>query len=182
MLTVALLILAAALFWAGFLAPPFVFQHRAKTGFVVCIVLAGVAGYFAYRTRRTVAELAELIDPVPDVTGVTYVPTAAETGAISRFLATLPGTTRNGLTQDERRDLAERIGQRKTDYWLLKTSMPVDSVFAFYRDVAPRRGWSIRMDDPPWMILARDGERLVLFVTDDFPRPGNKVLYGLTGG
>lgn len=181
-LTFALLTLGGALFWAGFLRPPFVFRHRARVGFFACLVLAGVSGYFALRAKRTVGELAEFIDPVPEITDITYVPTAAETQTLSRFLAAVPGTTRFGSTPSERRDLAERMEERRTDYWILKTALPADSVFSFYRDVAPRRGWRIRTDDPPWMLLDRGDDNLVLFVTDDFPRPGIKVLYGLTVG
>lgn len=183
MLTVGLLVLAVVFFWSGFLRPSdWWFRLRAREGFFAFLLLASVSGYFALREKRTVGELAQHIDPVPEITDVTYVPTSAETLAISRFLAALPGTTRQGNTQAERQALAERMKDRRTDYWLLKTALPADSVFGFYRRAAARRGWEIRTDDPPWLMLSRGGERMVLFVTDDFPRPGIKILYGLMTG
>jgi hypothetical protein len=184
-LTLFLLALAAVFFWAGFMRPPDSWQHRSQAAFVVLLALAGLAGYFAWREARTVGELAELVDPVPEITDVTYVPSAAEVAAISQFLASVPGERRLGTTQGQRRDLAQRTEaaageaeRRGARQWLLKTALSPDSVAAFYRHAAPRRGWTVETDDAPWLLLARGDERLVLFVTDDFPRPGTKVLYG----
>jgi hypothetical protein len=181
-LTVVLLILASVFFWAGFRSPRRTFQHHSQTGFVVCLALAGFAGYFAIREKRAVGELAALIDPVPEITDVTYVPTSAEGLALSNFLAAVPRTTRIGTTQDERRSLAEDMRERQTEYWLLETALAVDSVFAFYRKAATRRGWKVTSDEAPWLLLSRGDDSLFLFVTDDFPRPGVKVLYGFTPG
>ncbi len=178
--TIILLVIAAAFFWAGFRAPRHALQYQSRAGFFMSLALAGFGGYFAWRESRTVAELAELIDPVPEITGVRYVPTTTDVGAVSEFLAAVPGRGRLGTTQEDRRNLAERVTERRSEYWIMKTALQPDSVFAFYREAAPRRGWTIETDRPPWLLLARGTETLFLFVTDDFPRPGIRILYGFS--
>jgi len=182
LLAILLLALTAVFFWSGYRAPPHAFQSRSRAGFFICLALTGFAAYFAWRETRTIGELAELIDPVPSITDVTYVPTSAEVETIAQFLAGVPGRGTLGTTQEERRDLAERVSERRTEYWIIKTGLGSDSVFEFYRDAAPRRGWTIETDKPPWLLLARGSETLVLFVTDDFPRPETKILYGFSIG
>ena len=176
-LTAFILLLSAAFFWAGFRAAPHPLQYQSRAGFVVTLGLAGFAGYFAWREFRTIADLTELIDPVPEITDVRYVPSSAEVAAVSQALAAVPGTGRLGTTQQERQELAERTEERRTDYWLVVTALSTDSVLAFYRELAPRRGWTVDTDTPPWLILSQDSVRLTLFVSDEFPRPGSKVLY-----
>ena len=176
-LTAFILLLSAAFFWAGFRAVPHPLQYQSRAGFVVTLGLTGFAGYFAWREFRTIADLTELIDPVPEITDVSYVPTSAEVAAVSRALAAVPGTGQFGTTQQGRQELAERTGERRTDYWLVVTALSTDSVIAFYRELAPRRGWTVDTDTPPWLILSQDSVRLTLFVRDEFPRPGSKVLY-----
>ena len=127
-----------------------------------------------------IGELAELIDPIPDITDVTYVPTSAEVAAVSQFLAVVPGRGHAGTTQEERRNLAERVSERHTEYWLINTTLRSDSVFSFYRDAAARRGWEIKSENPPWLYLARGSETLSLFVSDDAQRSGTRILYGLS--
>ena len=182
LLTITLLGLTCALFWAGFLTRPHAIQYRSQAGFFVCLALTGLSAYFAWQESGSVAELATLIDPVPEITDVTHVPTSAEVKSIAGFMATIPGKGRGGTTQADRQDLAERASERRTDYWLMKSALQPDAIFAFYREVAPRRGWSIETDDPPWLILGRGSETLVVFVTDDFPRPGTRLLYGHSEG
>ncbi len=176
-LTAFILLLSAAFFWAGFRAAPHPLQYQSRAGFVVTLGLAGFAGYFAWREFRTIADLTELIDPVPEIIDVSYLPTSAEVAAVSQALAAVPGTGRLGTTQAERQQLAERAGERQTDYWLVVTALSSDSVLAFYRELAPRRGWTVDTDTPPWLTLSQNTGRLVLFVSDEFPRPGSKVLY-----
>ena len=179
-LSLVFVLLAAAFFWAGFLCRRHPLQHHSQAGFAMMLVLAGVAGYFAWREARTIGELAQRIDPVPEITDVTYIPSAAEMGGMARVLATIPGSGRFGSTQAQRRDFAERVEQRKTDYWLIKTALSPEDVFAFYRVSAPHRGWTIETDEPPTLLLARDAEHLALFVTDGFPGSGAEILYGLS--
>ena len=179
---ILLLVLTAVFFWAGYRAPPHALQFRSRAGFFICMTLAGFAVYFAWREVRTIGELTEIIDPVPSMTDVTYVPTSAEVAAVAQFLAAVPGRGALGTTQEERRDLAEQVSERRIEYWIIKTDLESDSVFAFYKDTAPRRGWTIETNDPPWLFFARGSETLVLFVTDDFPRPGTRILYGFSMG
>jgi hypothetical protein len=179
-LTAFILVLCAAFYWAGFRAAPHPLQYQSQAGFVVTLALSGIAGFFAWREFRTIADLAELIDPVPEITDVTYVPTATEVAAVSQALAAVPGKGRLGTTQEERRQLAERAGERRTDYWLIVTALSSDSVLAFYRERAPRRGWTVESDTPPWLTFSRDSGRLVLFVSDEYPGPGSKVLYAFS--
>jgi hypothetical protein len=176
-----LLILAAVFFfWAGFLAPRHALQHHSRAGFVIMLALTGLTGYFAWREARTIGELAKLIDPVPEITDVTYVPTAHEVGAMAKFLAAVPGQGRFGSTQAERRDFADRAEHARGEYWLLKTALSPEAVMDFYRETAPRSGWMIEVDEPQSLLLSRDAERLVLFVTDDFPDSGAQILYGFS--
>jgi hypothetical protein len=181
-LTIFLLVLAVVFFWAGYRAPPHPLQYRSRAGFFICLALAGFTGYFAWRETRTIGELAALIDPIPEITGITYVPTSTEAATVAQFMAATPGRGRLGTTPEARRDLAERVSERRTEYWLIKTSLRSDSVFAFYRDAAARRGWTIETDSPPWLYLARGAETLVLFVTADTPQPGSRILYGFSVG
>jgi hypothetical protein len=179
-LTAFLLLLSAAFYWAGFRAAPHPLQYRSQAGFVLTLGLASFAGFFAWRESRTIAELAELIDPVPEITGVTYVPSTGDVAAVSQLLAAVPGSSRLGTSQDERRRLADRAKDRRTEYWLMRTALSPDSVLGFYRERGPRRGWTVETDTPPWLTLSRDGAPLLLFVSDESPRPGSKVLYAFT--
>ena len=179
-LTAFMLVLSAASYWAGFRAAPHPLQHQSRAGFIITLGLAGFAGYFAWREFRTIADLAELIDPVPEITNVSYVPSTAEVAAVSQVLATVPRAGRLGTTQEGRQRLAERAGERRTDYWLIVSALSSDSVLAFYRELAPRRGWTVETDTPPWLTLSQDTGRLVLFVSDEFPRPGSRVLYAFS--
>ncbi|MCI0433200.1 MAG: hypothetical protein L0271_06055 [Gemmatimonadetes bacterium] len=47
--------------------------------------------------------------------------------------------------------------------------------------VVVRLGEELPGSEPPWLLLSRGGETLTLFVTDDFPHPGNKVLFAYAG-
>jgi len=179
---ILLLVLTAVFFWAGYRAPPHALQFRSRAGFFICMALAGFAVYFAWREVRTIGELTEIIEPVPNITDVTYVPTSAEVAAVAQFLAAVPSRGSLGTTQEERRDLAERASERRIEYWIIQTALGSDAVFAFYKDATSRKGWTIETDDPPWLFLARGSETLVLFVTDDFPRPGTRILYGFSIG
>ena len=115
-LTAFILLLSAAFFWAGFGAAPHPLQYQSRAGFLVTLGLSGFVGYFAWREFRTIADLAELIDPVPEITDVSYIPTSAEVVAVSQALSAVPGTGQLGTTQQERQQLAERTGERRTDY------------------------------------------------------------------
>jgi len=55
----------------------------------------------------------------------------------------------------ERQQLAARIHEDAAEYWLLATALSPDSVLAFYRRAATRRGWTIELDRSPWLQLAR---------------------------
>ena len=178
LLLLILLVLASVFFWAGYRAPPHPFQFRSRGGFFVCLALAGLVAYFAWREAHTISELAELIDPVPGITDVTYVPNTAEVTALSQFAAAVPGEGRTGITREERRDLAERASEQRTEHWLVTTTLGSDSVFAYYRGAAARKGWTIERDNPPWLYLARGAETLVLFISADSLSPGSRVLYG----
>lgn len=175
--TVILLVLAAAFFWAGYRAPRHPLQYRSRAGFFICLALAGLVGYFAWRELRTIGELAELIDPVPEIIDVTYVPTTVEAATVSKFMAGVPGRGRAGTTQGERRKLAGRLSERRSEYWLINTKLASASVFAFYQDAASRNGWTIETFNPPWLYLARGTEKLVLYVTETSSRSGARVLY-----
>ena len=180
LLTGSILLLTAAFFWAGFKAPKHPLQYQSQAGFVVTLGLAGFTGYFAWRESRTVAELAEFIDPVPEITDVSYVPTSGEVASLSQALASAPSSDRLGATVEGRDQASEGAAKQYTDYWLLKTSLPPDSVLAFYRRSAPVRGWHVDRDTPPWLFLSRESLRMVLFVSDESPRPGSRVLYSLS--
>jgi len=177
---ILLLVLAAIFFSAGYLAPSHPLQYRSRAGFFVCLALAGFVAYFAWREVRTLGELTELIDPVPGITDVTYIPTSTEAEAVSQFMAAVPGRGRLGTTREERRSLAEQVSERRTEYWLVNTTLRSDAVFTFYRDAASRKGWRVETDNPPWLYLIRGSGTLVLFVADDVPRPGSRILYGFS--
>ena len=172
-----LLVLAALFFWSGYRAPHHPVQYRSRAGLFVCLALAGFVGYFAWQEARSLGELTKLIDPVPGITDVMYVPTSAEVAAVSKFIAAVPGQGRAGTTQEDRRNLAERVSERRSEYWLINSTLQYDPVFSFYRDAAARKGWTIESDNPPWLNLARGTEKLTLFVTDDSPPPGTRILY-----
>jgi len=179
-LTALILALCTAFFWAGFKAPRHPLRYQSQAGFVVTLCLAGFTGYFDWRESQTLADLADHIDPVPGITDVSYVPTSGEVAALSQVLAAAPSSGRLGATQEERRQLADEARQQHTDYWLVKTALFSDSVLAFYRERGPRRGWTVETDSRPWLILSSESGRLVLFVSDESPRPGSKVMYSFS--
>lgn len=172
-----LLVLAALFFWAGYRAPRHPLQYRSRAGFFVCLALAGLVGYFAWQEARTLGELAKLIVPVPGITDVMYVPASAEVAAVSKFIAAVPGQGRAGTTREDWRNLAERVSERRGEYWLINSTLQYDPVFSFYRDAAARKGWTIESDNPPWLYMSRGSEILTLFVMDDSPPPGTRILY-----
>lgn len=174
-----LLVFAAIFFWAGYRAPRHPIQYRSRAGVFICLALASFVGYFTWQEARTIGELAKLIDPVPDITDVTYVPSSADVAAVSQLIAAVPGRGRAGTTQEERRNLAERLSEHRSEYWLIHTTLKSDLVFSFYQDADTRRGWAIESDNPPWLYLARGSETLTLYVTDDSPQPGARILYRL---
>ena len=180
LLTGSILLLSAAFFWAGFKAPKHPLQYQSQAGFVVALALAGFTGYFAWRESRTVAELAEFLDPVPGITDVSYVPTSDEVATLSQALAPPRSSERPGAIPGGPDQPTDETGQQHTDYWLLKTSLPPDSVLVFYRRSAPQRGWTVDRDTPPWLFLSQDSLRMVLFVGDESPRAGSRVLYSLS--
>lgn len=180
LLTALILVLSTAFFWAGFMAPPHAWQHRSQAGFVVTLGLAGFTGYLVWRESQTLADLADLIDPVPGITDVSYVPTSTEVAALSQILAAAPSSGRLGATPEERRQLADEARQQHTDYWLVKTALFSDSVLAFYRKRGPWRGWTVETDTPPWLIMSHESGRMLLFVSDESPRRGSKVLYSFS--
>lgn len=183
LLTIFMLVMSALFFWAGYLTPPpRPYQYRLRSAFYIFLALACFSGYFALREAHTIGELAELIEPVADITDVTYIPTSAEVAAISKFMAVAPSGRRMRTTREERRKLSDEADTRSSEYWLISTALAPDQVFAFYRKTADLRGWTIVQDNPPWLRLVRDSMTLALYVTDDRPGSGARVLYSFTPG
>ena len=180
-LTILLSVVTAVFYWAGYRGPHHSFQYKSKVGFFFALALTILAAYFTWREARTLSELSELVDPLPSITDViTYVPTSTEVSALSQLLSKVPGEGSLGSDREAHRNLTEQTQNRRTEYWIVSTRLRADSVVAFYRKTAPLRGWRIATDSPPWLTLKRDSERLILFVSDDFPRPGSSVLYGFS--
>jgi len=180
LLTAFLVVLSVVSYWAGFRAPAHPLQYESKFGFVALLGLALFSGYFAWREMSAIAELAKFIDPVPSITDVSYVPTSAEVLAISKFIAAVPVTGPLSASGADRQQLVKDAQNRRVEYWVLSTRLSRDSVVAFYREAAPRRGWSLETDASPWLSFSRDLDQLTLFVSDQSPRPGSKVLYAVT--
>ena len=178
-LFILIVILAAVSFWAGFRATPHPLQFQSKAAFVVFVGLAVFSGYFAWREHRAVEELARLIDPVPEMTKVMYVPTAAEVQTIARAVAAVPGSGPRGLgtTPEQRRDFAdsvEGLGQR---YWKLETKLNRDQIARFYRDARHLKGWTLTVDEIPWLGFERQPESLTIFLVNDSPHTEVWYIY-----
>ncbi len=178
-LFIVVVILAAVSFWAGFRAAPHPWQYKSQAGFVVFVGLAVFTGYFGWREHRTVGELARLIDPVPEITDVMYVPTPAEIQAIARAVAVVPGRGAYGLgsTPEQRRHLAEEVKALEQRYWTLETKLSPDQIAEFYRDPRHLNGWSLTIDELPWLGFERQPESLTIFVADDWKSPHTEVWY-----
>lgn len=177
MLTLVLAAVAAVFFYFGFLRPyePIV-TFRLRGGSIVMIAAAVFSGYFDWRDARSLGELESLIDPVPEMTEATYVPTASEIRAIAQALAAVPGDGRFGASpQAERRRLAGAIEESSTRTWILETTSEPAEIAAFYRDPDHRRGWSLDVDQPPWLMMSRGEERLTLFIRERWA--ARAVLY-----
>jgi hypothetical protein len=181
LLILLLLGLAAASFWAGYVAAPHPFQFLSRAGVPCFLALAGLAGYFEVRERQAVGDLAEWIDPPPGITDVRYVPSTGEVQAISRFLSAMPtegvGSWRQGVDGDA---VAEAAGERRTEYWLISSRLPSDSILTLLRADAGGRGWEIGTDEPQWIILSRGPYILSVFLTDAWPESGTDIMYSLT--
>lgn len=179
-LLLILLFLAVVMFWAGFLAPAQPRQHRAQVGFFVALALAGMAGYFAWRESRALGELEALVGRLSAVEEVDYVPTAAEVATLTRLLAATPSIGRFATEAGYERALADQAAERRTDYWIVKRRLTAESAFALHRREVARRGWTIETDSFPWLLLSRKGDRMLIFASDDWPRPGFTILYAYT--
>ena len=166
----------ALFFYFGFLRPPELHPHRLRTGFAVMLLLTSVSGYFAWREWRSLQELTALIDPIPEISDVVYVATLGEIQAIANMAAAVPGGSRFGATQAERQSFAARLPDDPPRYWIpSSTTLTPDEVATFYRDASHRRGWTIETDAPPWIILSRGPEQLMLFARKDWTE--TDVLY-----
>lgn len=182
LLPAALLAFSILFFWAGFRAPPHALQHQSKAGFFLFSALVVFSSYFGFREATALSDLRAVIDPVPNVTDVSYVPSRAEASGISDFIAALPAEGRMGTAEESRRRLAEASKDRNTDYWIIKTTLSPDAVVGFYRDAGLRRGWALESESSPFLFLARGSSRLAIFVSDQSPGAGSRVLYALSSG
>lgn len=141
-------------------------RRRARTGFVITLLMIGVAGYFGFREKRSMAELARLIDPVPDVTDVTYIPTGPELAAVSAALSSFA---------DGRARPADFTGMTRR-FWKLETTLLPAEVMAFYGVEANRGAWSVVAQDEQVLQLRRGPEGMTVFLVDDWD-PGTSVWY-----
>lgn len=179
-LTATIILLAGLAFWAGFKARPHPLQYQSQAGFLVFTGLAIFTGYFAWREHRSVAELARFLEPLPGVRETTYIPTPGEFSAVARFLAAVPGETRLGTSQEERRKLSDASSDYHTRYWLLETDLMPDSVAVFYRSTATSSGWTVAYSQDRWLKLERQDTSLLIWSTESFPLPGTDVIVALT--
>jgi len=128
-----------------------------------------------------VDELAEWIEPPPGITDVRYVPTSGEAQAIAGFLSGVPtgavASWREGVDGDA---VARQTEERQTEYWLVSSRVPLDSIMGLHRANAAARAWRAGTDEPRWMILHRAGDVLSVFATDAWPESGTDILYALT--
>lgn len=163
--------------YLGFVRPSQVFRRYPQTGAIVFFLLTIFSAYFGWREFRAVDELAALIDPVPEVVAVLYVPTPGEMQSIAIAMAAVPGTTRSGNTQAERRQLAKNVESLRARHWRLDTAMSPDSVISFYREQRHRRDWQIASDSPPFLTLKRGMESLMIYTSHDRLRSIKEVWY-----
>jgi hypothetical protein len=176
---VALLVaLAGFSFHQGFLLREPVFWYLKETAqgaFVGALLLIGVASFFGVREHRTVGELAAVMEPVPGITGVTYVPTEEELAAIQKMIQAL-----STFSTGEGAGAPFPVERTGTRYWILRTDLGVDDAIAFYRSAEHRPGWELDTRTKGLFVFHRGGDRMLVFVRDDWPRPETSVFYAYT--
>ena len=159
------------------LGRPSLFRHYALAGVLVFGGLAGLLGYFVWRESRTLEEIGAVIAPVPEVTGVMRVPSPEELRTIANAAAAVPFEGRFGTTQEERQELADEMADLSARYWQVYTALSAEEAIAFYRAEAASAGWAIDHDEPPYLMLSRADERLMLIIQDDWKRGETEVWY-----
>ena len=164
---------AAMSYWAGFKAKPHPAQYKSQAGFFVFIFLALFSSYFALRELSTIDELAEIIDLVPNITDVSYIPSKSEVATISSIVSAATPPHKN----EKHQQLDDSLRQRQTDYWLAKSTLPANSVVEFYQHNAQNKGWILEKETLPWMMFSRGMDKLSIYISDDNPGTGSKILY-----
>ena len=168
--------LAAIAFYAGFLTKPHAGQHRSRVAFVFFVLLAGFTGYFAWKGMGAREELSAIIALPPEARAVDRIPTGAELAAVARMVETVPA--RGPLSDASGREgLTERMEAIDTRYWSVTTPMSMDDIAAHYRERADLNGWTLNLDEPPYLGFVRGGgaETLMLFVQNGWD--ASKVWY-----
>lgn len=165
--------LAAISYWAGFKAAPHPAQYLSKSGFFVFLALSLFSSYFAYREHSTISELEQIIEPVPGITEVTYIPGDKERAAVTTIaqLATPPYKK-----NDSPRPVSPQPDYQSR-YWMVTTSLPINSVIDFYRDRASKTGWKIEQVSQPWMRFTRNNEQLSIYISANNYGGGSTILY-----
>ena len=164
---------AAMSYWAGFKTKPHPLQHQSQAGFFIFIFLAIFSGYFALSEFSAIDKLAEIIEPVPYISDVSYIPTKSEASTVSSIVSTaIPPHAK-----DAHRQLDDSLRQRKTDYWLVKSTLSTNTIIEFYQHNAQNKGWILEKETLPWMMFSRGMDKLSIYISDDNPGTGSKILY-----
>ncbi|HEY8470505.1 MAG TPA: hypothetical protein VIL18_12720 [Longimicrobiales bacterium] len=184
-------VVAALLYYVGFIARPPALRPYAMAGFAVAVGLFCVTAYVGWRGKHTALGLARVIRPVPEIVRVTRsVPDAELTaalalsvtleafeGAMSRQLAgQAPDTT--GRARWAR--VAEGSNQR---YWVVHADIDIPQMMAFYARPENRSGWTVVAERPEGLLsLRRGAEELLIMASDGFPHARSKIGYLYIGG
>jgi len=157
------------------------FRDRSIAGALIFGALAVFMGYFTWREARALDEIAAVIAPIPEITDIMRVPSPGEIQAVANTLADVPVKGQFGTSQGERRQLADDLQDLHTQYWQVHTTLSPEGAFEFYRDEASRNDWEIETDKPPFLVLRRTGQRLTLFIQEDWKRADTEVWYVYEG-
>jgi hypothetical protein len=160
-------------YWAGFKAKPHPGQYKSQAGFFIFIFLALFSSYFALRELSTIDDLAGIIDLVPNITDVSYIPSKSEVATISSSVSAAIPPHKN----EKHQQLDDSLSQRKTDYWLVKSTLSANTVIEFYQHNAQNKGWILEKETLPWMMFSRGMDKLSIYISDDNAGTGSKVLY-----
>jgi hypothetical protein len=179
-------IVAAFLYYAGFIARPSALRRYAVAGFATTAGAFCVTAYVGWRGKHTALGLARVITPVPEIVRVTRtvpdeeltaalavsVTLEALDGALSRQLAgRAPDTAGRGRWAR----VADASNQH---YWVVHADIGIPEMMAFYARPENRSGWTVVAERPEGLLsLRRGAEELLIMASDGFPHARSKIGY-----
>ncbi|HEX7089636.1 MAG TPA: hypothetical protein VF192_05840 [Longimicrobiales bacterium] len=179
-------LVAALLYYAGFIARPSALRPYAVAGFAVAAGLFCATAFLGWRGKHTALGLARVITPVPEIVRVTRtVPGEELTAALalsvtldaldSALSRQLAGRAPDTAGRGRWARVADESNQR---YWVVHADIDIPQIMAFYARPENRSGWTVVAQRPEGLLsLRRGAEELLIMASDGFPHARSKIGY-----